>query len=83
MPIRPDPAYAAAVSPKYGEFLGHYESEHGQAFADLFQKGGVLRAYLSYEKGREPGKFTDEYLSDLEQMARQRGLTLKILHVVN
>jgi hypothetical protein len=83
MPIRPDPAYAQAVSKIYGEFLGIYESEHGQVQASLFKKRNFLVAYLAYEKGLELSQFTDPYLDELHRYASEHGLQLQIKHVVN
>lgn len=82
MAIRPDPAYEQAASPRYGKFLGIFESANRQVLASLFQKSSFLDAYLSYEVP-EPQQVTDRYIEELENFAAKNRLELRIKHVVN
>ena len=80
MTVKTDEFAGVAVRP-YGEFLGTYESDQSQVSAQLFQKDGMLQALLSYHRNLDTEQITDEYLKDLRQIAAERGLILKLLHV--
>ncbi len=81
MTVKAEPELAGAVIPEYGEYLGLYESDHAEASAQLFRKKTALRAYLSYKKGMQTDQFVDDYIEDLELIAKEHSLSLEILHV--
>jgi hypothetical protein len=64
----------------YGEFLGTYESDHGEVSAQLFRNNDTLKALLVYHRDLEKEKVTDNYVADLQRIAAERSLTLKLLH---
>jgi len=81
MTVKADPQFAGIAIPGYGEYLGEYESDHAHAMAKLFRQNGNLVAYLTYDKRLAPEQISDRYKVDLTALAREKGLTLKVLHV--
>jgi hypothetical protein len=82
MTVKADPKWKGYSLPGYGEYVGEYNSDHGHATAKLFREDDeFLVAHLSYDRNLDPSQITDHYRADLENLAREQGLKLKILHV--
>ena len=75
MPFQTDRQLAAEVGSVFGEYLITFISDRGQVRADLFRRGGVVVAHVSFPTGLDGGRATDPYYSELWDYAREHGFT--------
>jgi hypothetical protein len=68
-----DRQFAIGVGRAFGEYLITFTSNHGQVRADLFRRGRVVDAHVSFPTGLDAGKVTDSYYSELWDYAREHG----------
>lgn len=73
MPFEIDRRLAAEVERAFGEYLTTFTSDRGQVRADLFRRGGVVVAHVSFPTGLDAGTVTDPYVSALWDYARDHG----------
>jgi hypothetical protein len=73
MPFQIDRQLAADVGDAFGEYLITFISDRRQVRADLFRRGGVVVAHVSFPTGLDAGSATDRYFSDLWDYAREQG----------
>ncbi len=78
MSIAKDEVFAAAIKNSYGEYLGSFESEHKQVFADLFRRGEMLVAYVRFAKYLKEDDITDRFHGELQDFARQHNAEGKL-----
>ena len=81
MTVIEPPEMVGKQLPGYGVYVGKYVSEHAQVKAELFRENGNLAAHLSYNQAMPLNEFTDAFRADLEQLANERRLALKIFHM--
>ena len=77
MPFLTDKQFARAVKDSYGEYLETFKSDRQQVRADVFKQGGWLAAHVSFPTGLDLERVDDEYLSELQTYASQKGFTNK------
>jgi hypothetical protein len=73
MPFQIDRRLAADVGDTFGEYLTTFTSHRGQVRADLFRRGKVLVAHVSFPTGLDASRVTDPYVSELWDYAREQG----------
>jgi hypothetical protein len=73
MPFQVDQRVAADAGTLFGEYLTTFTSSGGQVRADLFRRGKVLVAYVTFPTGFDAGSVTDPYVSELRDYAREQG----------
>jgi hypothetical protein len=73
MPFQIDRQLAAEVGSLFGEYLITFTSNRGQVRADLFRRGGVVTAHVSFPTGLDAVSVTDPYFSELWDYAREQG----------
>jgi hypothetical protein len=71
MPFETDQQLAADVGGAFGKYLITFISTHGQVRADLFRRGRVVVAHVSFPTGLDAGRATDPYVSELSNYARE------------
>jgi hypothetical protein len=71
MPFEKDRQLASDVGSLFGEYMITFISNHGQVRADLFRRGRVVEAHVSFPTGLDAGSVTDPYFSDLWNYARE------------
>jgi hypothetical protein len=75
MPFQIDRQLAADVGSVFGEYLITFISDRGQVRADLFRRGGVVVAHVSFPTGLDGGSVTDPYVGALSDYAREHGFS--------
>jgi hypothetical protein len=73
MPFQTDRQLAAEVGSVFGEYLITFISDRGQVRADLFRRGGVVVAHVSFPTGLDAGNVIDTYFTELWDYAREQG----------
>jgi hypothetical protein len=73
MPFEKDLRLASDSRRTFGEYLDSFMSRNGQVRADLFRRGSIVVAHVSFPTGLEPNLVTDPYVSDLWKYANQHG----------
>jgi hypothetical protein len=71
MPFQTDRQLADDVGGAFGEYLITFISKRGQVRADLFRRGRVVEAHVSFPTGLDAGSVTDPYVSELWNYARE------------
>jgi hypothetical protein len=74
MPFQTDQRLSTHVDGAFGEYLTTFVSDGGQARADLFRRGKVVVAHVSFPSGIDASRVTDPYVSELWDYAREHGL---------
>ena len=75
MPFQADRQLAADVGRAFGEYLITFISKGGQVRADLFRKGRVVEAHVSFPTGLDATSVADPYVSELWNYVREQGFT--------
>ncbi len=73
MPFQTDRQMAGESGREFGEYLITFISKTGQVRADLFRRGRVVTAHVSFSTGLNAGSATDSYVSELWDYAREKG----------
>lgn len=73
MPFQADRKLADDVGRAFGEYLITFLSKGGQVRADLFRRGRVVEAHVSFPTGLDATTVTDPYISELWNYAREQG----------
>ncbi len=73
MPFQTDRKLADNVGKAFGEYVVTFISKSGQVRADLFRRGRVVEAHVSFPTGLDAGSVSDPYVSDLWNYAREKG----------
>jgi hypothetical protein len=73
MPFQDDRQLAADVADAFGEYVITFTSSHSQVRADLFRRGRIVEAHVSFPTGLDAGSVTDPYVSALWDYAREHG----------
>jgi hypothetical protein len=73
MRFQTDSRMTGGVGGWFGEYLITGISRSGQVRADLFRKRGVVIAHVSFPTGLDAGTYTDPYVSELRNYAREHG----------
>ncbi len=68
MPFQTD-HQVAEVANGFGEYLVTFLSSGGQVRADLFRKGKLVEAHVSFPTGIDAGSVTDPYVKELWKYA--------------
>jgi hypothetical protein len=71
MPFQADHALAAEAGSAFGQYMITFTSKRSQVRADLFRKGSVVEAHVSFPTGLDAVNVTDPYVSDLWNYARE------------
>jgi hypothetical protein len=71
MPFEKDQRLASESAGAFGEYLDTFKSKNGQVRADLFRKGRIVVAHVSFLTGLDANTVKDPYVSELWQYARQ------------
>ena len=58
---------------EFGEYLTTFISKSGQVRADLFRRGRVVTAHVSFSTGLDASSATDPYVNELWDYAREQG----------
>jgi len=74
MPFQSDEMIASDVRKAFGEYITTFTSKGGQVRADLFRKGRVVVAHVSFPTGLDAVDVTDPYLSELWNYAREHAM---------
>lgn len=74
MPFQADQRLTDEVGQIFGEYLTTFTSSGGQIRADLFRRGRVVEAHVSFPTGLDASSVTDPYLSELWNYARAEGV---------
>jgi hypothetical protein len=74
MPFQTDETLARDVGKMFGEYITTFTSRGGQVRADLFRRGRLVEAHVSFPTGLEAGSVTDPYVSELWNYAREQGI---------
>jgi hypothetical protein len=82
MPFEIDRRLATGEAAVFGEYLNTFISNHGQVRADLFRRGKVLDAHVSFPTGLDAGSVTDPYVTALWDYARERGYPHDHLRII-
>ena len=70
------------VQLRYGRYVESFESENGQLFVDLFQRGENLVAFVKFAPGFDATNVTDRWISLLRPEAERLGFASEKLHIV-
>ena len=73
MPFAADQRLAVEAGRIFGEYLTTFSSGGGQVRADIFRKGRIVEAHVSFPTGLDAAQVTDPYLSELWNYARAEG----------
>jgi hypothetical protein len=73
MPFQTDLLMAGDVGGSFGKYLTTFISKGGQVRADLFSRGKVVEAHVSFTTGFDASSVTDPYVSELWNYAREHG----------
>lgn len=73
MPFQREQQVADDVVKMFGEYLTTFISKEGQVRADLFRRGRVVEAYVSFPSGMDATNVTDPYYGELWAYAREQG----------
>jgi hypothetical protein len=73
MPFQTDRRLAADAGGGFGQYLITFISKRGQVRADLFRRGMVVEAHVSFPTGLDAGNVSDPYFSELWNYARENG----------
>jgi hypothetical protein len=73
MPYQNDQQLIEDVGRAFGEYLTTFISTRGQVRADLFRRGRIVEAHVSFPTGLDAGSVTDPYVSELWNYARENG----------
>ena len=74
MPFETDERMTAAdIGDVFGQYVTTFKSNQGQVRADLFRRGKVLEAHVSFPTGQDAISVTDPYVSALWDYAREQG----------
>jgi hypothetical protein len=69
-----DETYASRVGTVFGEYVTTFTSSPtGEVRADLFRRGTLLEAYVSFPTGLDAGSVTEPYVTALWEYAREHG----------
>jgi hypothetical protein len=74
MPFQTDDKLASDVRKTFGEYITTFTSRGGQVRADLFRKGRMVVAHVSFPTGLDASDVTDPYVSELRTYAREQGI---------
>ena len=74
MPFQTDDRLARDVRKTFGEYITTFTSRGGQVPPDLFRKGRVVVAHVSFPTGLDASSVTDPYVSELWNYAREQGI---------
>jgi len=75
MPFQSDTELFADVEREFGQYVTSFVSDGGQVRADLFRRGGVVEAHVSFPTGLDASSVNDRYYSVLWNYARENGLS--------
>ena len=73
MLFQTDPRIDKETERRFGEYLITFYGETNQVRADLFRRGGEVKAYVSFSPGLYGGNATDHYYGELWDYAREHG----------
>ena len=73
MPFQIDSHLAKDARRVFGEYLTTFMSQHEQVRADVFRRGRVVTAHVSFPTGLEAVTVTDPYVNELWNYARENG----------
>ena len=66
-----DRSLASEAAGMFGEYLDTFTSRNGEVRADLFRKGRVVVAHVSFPTGLDANTVRDPYVSVLWQYAQE------------
>jgi hypothetical protein len=70
MPFQKDHRLGSDAKGVFGEYLDTFLSRTGQVRADLFRRGQIVVAHVSFPTGLDANTVKDPYVSELWQYAR-------------
>jgi hypothetical protein len=70
MAFHKDDRIAMEAMRGFGEYIETFVSKTGQVRADLFRRGRIVVAHVSFPTGMEPNTVKDPYVGELWQYAR-------------
>ncbi|GAC1468802.1 MAG: hypothetical protein NVSMB9_11850 [Isosphaeraceae bacterium] len=73
MPFQTDTRLTTDAGGVFGEYVTTFVSNQGQVRADLFRRGRVVEAHVSFPTGCDAGSVTDPYVSALWNYAHEHG----------
>jgi hypothetical protein len=73
MGFQTDSRITGEVGGRFGEYMITFVSRRGQVRADLFRKRGAVIAHVWFPTGLDAGSYTDPYVSELRNYAREHG----------